>query len=99
MEAAASDAVPLDENTRDNMLFRATLKTEGFDAAFAGAHLLVNDTFYSPRFAAVSLEPRGCLPSTTTVGKASRFIHRTQIPHIVRTALAEPLDWDETRCG
>ena len=95
--ALAADAVPLHENTRDNVLFRATLKTEGFETAFAGAHLVVNDTFYSPRLAALSLEPRGCLAIYDNGLESLTFYTSTQIPHIVRTALAEALDWDETR--
>ena len=95
--ALAADAVPVHENTRDNVLFRATLKTEGFEAAFAGAHLVVNDTFYSPRLAALSLEPRGCLAIYDNGLESLTFYTSTQIPHIVRTALAEALDWDETR--
>ena len=95
--ALAPDAVAVHENTRDNVLFRAALKTEGFDAAFAGAHLVVSDTFYSPRLAALSLEPRGCLAIYDNGLERLTFYTSTQIPHIVRTALAEALDWDETK--
>ena len=95
--ALAADAVPVHENTRDNVLFRATLKTDGLDAAFAGAHLIVSDTFYSPRLAALSLEPRGCLALYDNSLERLTFYTSTQIPHIVRTALAEALEWDETK--
>jgi aerobic carbon-monoxide dehydrogenase large subunit len=95
--ARAPDAVLVHENTRDNVLFRAALKTDGFEAAFAGAHLVVSDTFYSPRLAALSLEPRGCLAVFDNGLERLTFYTSTQIPHIVRTALAEALDWDETK--
>ena len=95
--ALAPDAVLVHENTRDNVLFRAALKTDGFEAAFAGAHLVVGDTFYSPRLAALSLEPRGCLAVYDNGLERLTFYTSTQIPHIVRTALAEALDWDETK--
>ena len=95
--ALARDSVLVHENTRDNVLFRAALKTEGFDAAFADAHLVVGDTFYSPRLAALSLEPRGCLAVYDNGLERLTFYTSTQIPHIVRTALAETLDWDETK--
>jgi carbon-monoxide dehydrogenase large subunit len=95
--ARAPDAVLVHENTRDNVLFRAALKTDGFEAAFAGAALVVSDTFHSPRLAALSLEPRGCLAVFDNGLERLTFYTSTQIPHIVRTALAEALDWDETK--
>ena len=95
--ALAPDAAPIHENTRDNVLFGATLKTDGFDDAFAGAHLVVSDTFYSPRLAALSLEPRGCLAVYDNSFERLTLYTSTQIPHIVRTALAEALDCDETK--
>jgi carbon-monoxide dehydrogenase large subunit len=95
--AIAADAAPLHENTRDNVLFRASHRTEGFDAAFASAHLIVRDTFHSPRLSALSLEPRGCLALYDNDHDSLVLYTSTQIPHIIRTALAEALDWDETK--
>ena len=92
--ALAADTVPVDDNTRDNVLFRAALKTDSFDAAFAGAHLVVGDTFHSPRLAALSLEQRGCLAIYDNSLENLTLYTSTQIPHIVRTALAEALDSD-----
>lgn len=95
--AIAADAAPIHANTRDNILFRSANKSAGFDAAFAGAHLLVSDTFESPRLAALSLEPRGCLALHDPAMGTLTLHTSTQIPHILRTALAEALDWDETK--
>jgi carbon-monoxide dehydrogenase large subunit len=98
MEAAlADDAIRVHANTRDNVLFRAVHKTEGFDAAFAAAHVIVQDTFHSPRIAALCIEPRGCLAIHDSALNNLTFYTSTQIPHIVRTGLAEALNWDETR--
>jgi aerobic carbon-monoxide dehydrogenase large subunit len=98
MEAAlAGNAIRLHSNTRDNVLFRAVHKTEGFDPAFAAAHLVVQDTFHSPRIAGLCIEPRGCLAVYDSALDSLTFYTSTQIPHIVRTGLAEALDWDETR--
>ena len=95
--AAAPDAAKLHDGTMDNVLFKASHKTEGFDAAFANAHLVVRDTFHSPRLSALSLEPRGCLAIYDQALESLTLYTSTQIPHIIRTALAEALDWDETK--
>ena len=98
LEAAiAEDAIKLHENTKDNVLFRASYRTEGFTEAFAGAHLVVRDTFYSPRISALSLEPRGCLAVYDWGLENLTFYTSTQIPHIVRTGISEALNWDETK--
>jgi aerobic carbon-monoxide dehydrogenase large subunit len=96
-EAIAEGAVRVHENTKDNVLFRAAYKTEGFDAAFASAHLVVRDTFHSPRISALSIEPRGCLAVYDAGLDSLTFYTSTQIPHIIRTGIAESLDWDETK--
>jgi len=85
------------EGTTDNILFRAAMKTEGFDEAMSAAHIQVRDTFYSPRLSALSIEPRGCLAVYDESHDALTFYTSTQIPHIVRSAICDVLDWDETR--
>jgi carbon-monoxide dehydrogenase large subunit len=98
MEAAlAANAIRLHPNTRNNVLFRAVHKTEGFDAAFAAAQVVVQDTFHSPRIAGLCIEPRGCLAIYDSALDTLTFYTSTQIPHIVRTGLAEALNLDETR--
>jgi aerobic carbon-monoxide dehydrogenase large subunit len=98
MEAAvAADAIRLHGNTRDNVLFRGDYRTDGFDEAFAAADLVVRDIFESPRLAALSIEPRGCLAVYDAGLEALTFYTSTQIPHIIRTGLADALNWDETR--
>jgi carbon-monoxide dehydrogenase large subunit len=95
--AAAPDAFKVHDDTTNNVLFRASHKTEGFDAAFADAHLVVRDIFHSPRLSALSIEPRGCLAVYDQALESLTLYTSTQIPHIIRTALAEALDWDETK--
>ena len=98
LEAAAHPtSARVHDNTRHNVLFQGSHKTEGFDAAFAAAHLVVRDAFHSPRLAALSLEPRGCLAVYDAILESLTLHTSTQIPHIIRTALADALDWDETR--
>jgi len=96
-QAAASDAPRLHEGTTSNVPFRGEFKTENFDAIFASADLIVEDTFHSHRLAVVALEPRGCLAAYDLGNDSLTLWTSTQIPHIVRTAIANLLDWDETR--
>ena len=95
--ACAPDAPRLHDGTSDNVLFRSAFKSAGFDEAFHGADLVLQDEFDSGRLAAVSIEPRGCLAAYDRGQDSLTLWTSTQIPHIVRTALAELLDWDETR--
>jgi carbon-monoxide dehydrogenase large subunit len=95
--AMQPDAPVLHDDTTGNILFRASYKTPRFDGAFAAADHVVQDTFQSHRLAAVALEPRGCLASYDRGRDGLTLWTSTQIPHIVRTAIADLLDWDETR--
>jgi carbon-monoxide dehydrogenase large subunit len=98
MDAAqAGGAVRLHDHAVDNVVFRSSFKTSGFDEAVAGADLVVRDQFRSHRLSAVPLEPRGCLAVYDRSRDALTFWTSTQIPHVVRTALAELLSWEETR--
>lgn len=92
----AADATILHPDTDSNVLFQAAHKTEGFDEAFAAASLVVEDRFYSPRLAALSLEARGCLAILDDATGLTLYTS-TQIPHIIRTAISTALNWDETR--
>lgn len=95
--AMLPDAPTLHDDTTGNVLFRASYKTPGFDAVFASADHVVQDTFQSHRLAVMALEPRGCLAVYDRSNDGLTLWTSTQIPHIVRTALANLLDWDETR--
>jgi carbon-monoxide dehydrogenase large subunit len=95
--AKAPGAQKVHDDTEHNVVYRATFKSEGFDAAFGSADLVVRDTYYSHRLAALPIEPRGCLALYDRGRDSLTFWSSTQLPHIVRTALAESLGWDETR--
>ena len=96
-EAAKPGAPKLHEETQDNVLFRSAFKSEGFDVAFAAADVVVRECFHSQRLATVSMEPRGCLAQFERSSGGLTFWTGTQIPHIVRTALGELLDWEEQK--
>ncbi len=95
--AIQPDAPTLHDDSTGNILFRASYKTPSFDFAFASADHIVQDTFQSHRLAVVALEPRGCLAVYERGNDSLTLWTSTQIPHIVRTAIANLLDWDETR--
>ena len=96
-EAAKPGAPKVHEHTRDNVLFRSSFKTDGFDAALAGADVVVRERFHSRRLATVSIEPRGCLAQFERSSGGLTLWTGTQIPHIVRTALGELLEWEEQK--
>ena len=96
-EAAQPGAAKLHEDLHDNVLFRGAFKSEGFEEAFGGADVVVKDLFHSQRLATVSIEPRGCLAQFERSNGGLTIWTGTQIPHIVRTALAELLDWEEQK--
>ena len=76
----------------DNVLFRANSKTQGFDALFDAAPHVFTETFNSGRVHAVSLESRGCQALYDRGSGALTFWSSTQMPHLVRNALAEHLE-------
>ncbi|MGH8736862.1 MAG: xanthine dehydrogenase family protein molybdopterin-binding subunit [Burkholderiales bacterium] len=95
--ALAAGAVRLHDGTNGNSLYKSAFKSEGFEQALAGSALVVRERFTSSRLAAIAIEPRGCLARYDRGHGSLTLWTSTQIPHIVRTALAELLRWDETR--
>ena len=96
-QAVRPDAPTLHEATSSNVVFQATYKSAHFDAVFASAEHVVRDTFQSHRLAAVAIETRGCLAVYQRRNDSLTLWTSTQIPHTVRTAIANLLDWEETR--
>ncbi|WP_108663503.1 xanthine dehydrogenase family protein molybdopterin-binding subunit [Acuticoccus kandeliae] len=96
-DAIAEGATAVHDDIADNIPFAGQYKTEGFDAAFASAHLVVKDTFRSARMAGVSLEPRGVMASYDKGKGALTLWSSTQIPHLLRTSLGELLDMAESQ--
>jgi carbon-monoxide dehydrogenase large subunit len=89
--ALAPGAQCVHETATDNLAFRNSFKTPNFDQTFAAADHVLNETFRSDRVAIVSMEARGCLAVYENASRHLTFWTSTQIPHIVRTALAEAL--------
>jgi len=97
LEAAARDDAPVvHEELGTNILLESTFTTEGLDEAFAGATHVIKETFRTGRIAGVPMEPRGCLATTGRAGEELTLWTSTQIPNIVKTALAKLLDYPES---
>ena len=96
-DAIAPGAPVVHEAIGGNVLFHNEFKTPGVDAVFAAAEHVFGETFHSSRVAAVAMEPRGCLAAYDRGTGALTFWSSTQIPHMLRQALAEHLDWPDTK--
>src|SRR6059058_780574 len=88
--------VTLEQAWRDDaVLFRRSHRRGDVEAAFAGAAVVLSETFTHGRLTASPLEPRGTVAAwdgeTLTVWASS------QTPRIMRTALATALRLDESR--
>ena len=73
----------------DNILARVEFSTDGVDAALSDAPHVFRNRYRIPRYAPMPLEPRGCLAAPSSGGLT--LWSSTQLPFIVRTALAEAL--------
>ena len=92
-EAAARPGAPrLHETAESNVLVAREFKRGDVEAAFAEAYVTVEGRFRMRRKAAVAIEPRACL-AEYDAGRDELVLHSaTQIPGILRNALAEALD-------
>lgn len=80
-----------------NVFFQGSFKSPGFDAAFAAAPVIVRETFTGSRIASAPMEPRGGL-AVYDPGRDDLTYHATtQMPHIMRTAIAESFGWSESQ--
>jgi aerobic carbon-monoxide dehydrogenase large subunit len=80
------------DDAPDNIAYRSKFTSPDFDRIFSSASHVFKEEFRSERVAVVSMEARGCLAVYDHFTKSLTFWTSTQIPHMVRTALAEALD-------
>ena len=90
IEQATDDTLPRLHEHSPNVIFEETFETGDVDAALAGAAVVVERTFRSPRYSGAPMEGRGVVavpqPDGTLVVWSS-----TQIPHILEQSLVEVL--------
>ena len=95
--ALEADAPLVHDEVGSNVLFRSEFKAGDVDAAFASAHRVLGETFRCTRVAGVPLEGRGCVASWNPGQETLTEWSSTQIPHLLRTALADLLGLVEAR--
>lgn len=98
MEDAPMPGAPLvHDNIPNNVIFEATFSTEGFDKAFASGEMVLRERFRTGRVAGVPMEPRCCMAVPDHVADSIVFYSSTQVPHLLRTALAQYTGHSESR--
>lgn len=92
VDAAAEDAPLLHEDAKSNVLVQRTFVKGDFDEAFATAAVTVGGQFRFHRKCPVAMEPRAYLAEVDAGKDAITLYTSTQVPGIIRDALADLLD-------
>ena len=92
LEAVKDDAPRLHEEAGSNVIVNREFKRGDVDAALAEAPVRVKGHFRMHRKTAVAIEPRACLAEYDAGRRALTLHSATQVPGIVRDALAAALD-------
>ncbi|HKX38172.1 MAG TPA: xanthine dehydrogenase family protein molybdopterin-binding subunit, partial [Burkholderiales bacterium] len=83
------------EEFTDNICFKRELDTGGVDEAFAGADLVVEDTFHFGRHTGVCLEGRAILADYNAAEHSLTVYHATQAPHMMQDIFSRHLNIPE----
>jgi carbon-monoxide dehydrogenase large subunit len=94
-DALASSAPRLYPEWEDNVLVHRSASYGDVEGAFAAADVVIDETFHMQRQAAVPLETRGCVASYD--GNLLTIWSSTQMPHFLRSTVAEILRVPEAR--
>lgn len=82
---------------RNNLFIEQTRKGGNLDAARAQARHVIRRTYRNQRQAGVPMECRGVIANLDPTGRVLTVWSSTQIPHLLRTYLAEELKWPENQ--
>jgi len=91
MEASLRNEVVIHEDLKDNICFKREHDTGGVDEAFAGADLVVEDTFHFGRHTGVCLEGRSILADYNAAEHSLTVYHSTQAPHMMQDIFSRHL--------
>ena len=80
----------------DNICFHRELKTEGFDAAWAAADVVVEKTYRFGRHTGVCNEPRAILADYNPADHSLTVYHATQAPNMMQDIFSRHLDIPES---
>lgn len=95
-QALAPNAPLVHDAARENTLLDARFETTGVAAAFAAAHAIVEFVFISGRQSAMPLEARGAVAAFDSVTGRVTLTVSAQMPHLLRTAIADALGMPES---
>jgi carbon-monoxide dehydrogenase large subunit len=95
-EALKRGAPLVHDKVPSNTVVEGRFKTENFDAAFAKAHKIVRATLRSNRQNATPLEARAAHAAFDPGSGRVTLTCTTQMPHLVRTAIADMLKFPES---
>ena len=95
--ATAPGAPLLHEDWADNYFIRRHFETEKFDEAMAAAPHRLARTYKMGRHSGIPLEPRGCIAEWDDAAGVLVLRSATQVPHLLRTGLADFLGVPEHR--
>jgi aerobic carbon-monoxide dehydrogenase large subunit len=96
-DAIGDDAPRLHDGWEDNFFVKRHFKGGDPDAAFAEAHGVLELELASRRHSGIPMETRGCIAEYDAAEQSLTLWTATQIPHLVRTGLADVLDMPENR--
>ena len=91
MELSLQGEVLVHEKLEDNICFKREHDTGGVDEVFAGADLVVEDTFHFGRHTGVCLEGRSILADYNAAEHSLTVYHSTQAPHMMQDIFSRHL--------
>jgi carbon-monoxide dehydrogenase large subunit len=91
------DAPRLHEELTDNILFHTHFENGPVGPALAAAEIRVSETFRHARCSSSPMETRGVMASLDPIDGVLTVWATTQIPHLLRSGLAEALGLPESR--
>lgn len=94
-EAVAPGAPLLQPDAGTNVAGHLVVETGAIDEAFAGADLVIKETFSVQRHAAVPLETRGLLAEYEPKSESLTVWGAAKIPHVNRAILTRLLGWSD----
>lgn len=95
--AVDPDAPRIHEHWDDNLYIKRHFATDGFDDAFADAPQHFSATYVMARHTGMPIENRGCIAEWDPRDRELTLWTATQIPHLIRTGLADVLGVPENR--
>lgn len=97
-EKALEEGSPLvHEEWGDNVMLRSTIANGDVETAFAEADVVVSGRFQMNRHCAAPMEGRAVVAKRNAATGQLTVWTSTQMPHMVRTKIAEAIDYPESR--